>query len=703
MRLALPTVIALGGIAGAVYSIMALGIVAMFKATRVPNFAFGATATFIALFHYEAIGGHTYSLHINAWFFHLRWHEHFHPQFWQMVPVSLALAALIGLLVERLVMRPFAESPTIALIIVSVALYLVMTGLSGKLFGINDRFVTGNEAPFSRAHTVHVLGVYLTYERLGILLISLAIAASIFAFFRYTRTGLAIRALASSRDVTQLCGVSARRLSLLTWLVGTMLAGIIGILLSAEQVTLNTTNLTVVSVAGFIAAVIGGMTSLPIAFAAGLGLGIVQELVQAYYPSGGVHFLGHTFSQTGMPEAVSVLLALAVLVSRPRWIFGSSREDEDSGVTLRPLSQLPLLARAFDPVQGWRSWRSAVGMDWTSQDPARSRQIKMVVGLAVAAVMLGWPLVGLNHDVYGLDFTLGLVYFLLALSLVVLTGWVGQISLAQGAFIAVGGVGTLIGANSLHLPFPLPIAFAALFSVPFSLLIGIPALRLRGLYLAIATLAFGYGASRLIAGNLSLGRATAPVVNLLGWHARTTLEEYYALFAVTLVVAVLCWRVSRTRPGRAFFAVRDSESVASAYGINTTRTKITGFVLAGAVAAVSGSVLTYVIGQPGQGYTDIFFSITWLAYAVVAGIGSIGGAAIAAGVFGLLPLVFTSRASASSTGSGSLIVAGVLLVLVMIINPGGVASMMRFVRRRATVHGDSDPVAPVALHASVGQ
>jgi branched-chain amino acid transport system permease protein len=395
-----------------------------------------------------------------------------------------------------------------------------------------------------------------------------------------------------------------------------------------------------------------------------------------------------------MPEAVSVLLALAVLVARPRWIFGSSREDEDSGVRLRPLSQLPLLARAFDPVQGWRSWRSSLGMDWTSVDPRRSQVVRILVMAAVGMVLLGWPITGLNHDVYGLDFTIGLVYFLLALSLVVLTGWVGQISLAQGAFIAVGGVGTLIGANSLDLPFPLPIVFAALFSIPFSLLIGIPALRLRGLYLAIATLAFGYGASRLVAGNVSLGHATAPVLNLFGWHARTTLEDYYCLFVVSAMVALLCWRVSKTRPGRAFFAVRDSEAVASAYGINTTRTKIVGFVLAGAVAAVAGSVLTYVIGQPGGSYTDIFFSITWLAYAVVAGIGSISGAALAAGVFGLLPLVFTAKVSASSTGSNSQIVAGVLLVMVMIINPGGIASMTRFVRRQATVHGD-DPLAEV--------
>lgn len=702
MRLALPTVLILGLVAGSVYSVMGLGIVAMYKATRVPNFAFGTIATFIALLHYEAVGGHTYALHLNMLFLHLRWAHRFHPQFWQMVPFSLLAAAVLGLLIERLLMRPFAEAPTISLIIVSVALYLVLTGLAGKMFGLNDRFVTGAEAPFSRAHTVRILGVYLTYERLGIFLLSLMLSAGVFAFFRWTRTGLAIRALSAKREVAQLCGVSARRLSVLSWVAGTVLAGFIGILLSAEQVDLNTTNLTLTAVVGFIAAVIGGMTSLPIAFGAGLVLGVLQELVQAYYPSSGIHFLGHTWSQTGMPEAASILVALAVLVARPRWVFAGSREDEDSGVTLRPLSRLPLAARAFDPIQAWRLWRSALGLDWTSVNARRRSTVRAAALGAVAAVLLGWPVMGLNHDVYGLDFTIGLAYFLLALSTVVLTGWLGQISLAQGAFVAVGGVGTVIGSRTLGLPFPLPVIFAMLLSVPFSLLIGLPALRLRGLYLAIATLGFGYGASRLVAGNLSLGQSRAPTIVLFGWHAGTALQIYYCLCVVTVAVTALCWQVSVTRPGRAFYAVRDSETVAAAYGIDATRTKLTGFVLAGSVASVAGSVLSYVVGQPGAGYTDIFFSITWLAYVVVAGIGSIGGAALAAAVFGLLPLVFTARASASSTGSGAEITAGILLVLVMAINPGGLATMTRFVRRRATVHGDAaaDPTQEQAIDLS---
>lgn len=694
VHLPLPTVVLTGLIVGSVFSITAMGIVAIYKATRVPNFAFGATATFVALFHYRFVTGHTVAVNLDWWFVHLHLHHWVHLPFWGMMPVSLALAGAMGWVTERLIMRPFADAPTITLVIVSLGLMIGLQGLAGRLFGVADRFVTNSEAPFPRGRTLHLLGLYLTYERLGILLVSLALAAGIFWLFARTRTGLAIRGLASKRDVAQLCGVSASRLAVLSWVVGTALAGLIGILLSAEQVTLNTTNLTLTSVVGFAAAVIGAMSSLPIAFAAGLGIGVLQELVTAYFPPGGLHLLGHTFTQTGMPEAVSVLVVLAVLVARPAWIFRSTREEDDSGVVARGAAS-SALSRALDPVQAWRSWRSALGLDWTE------RSLRWPVGrVALAAgglFAVAWPLLGVNHDVYGYDATLALVYLLLALSVVVLTGWVGQISLAQGAFIAVGGVGTLIAADSLHLPFPLTTVFAALFSVPFSLLIGLPALRLRGLYLAIATLAFGYGAARLVVGNLDMSQSAKPVLSVFGWHAGTDLARYYVLLATTAVVVLLCWRVSRTRPGRAFFAVRDSERVATAYGVDVVRTKLTGFVFAGAIAAVGGSVLTYVLGQPGDSYVDVFFSITWLANAVVMGITSLGGAFLAAGVFGLVPLIGAGPTTASGSGSSAEILAGAATVLIMMINPGGLATMGRYVRRPPTVHGEAPAMAPLTL------
>lgn len=685
VNLPLPTVVVIGVIVGSAFSVMAMGIVALYKATRVPNFAFGATATFVALFHYEYVAGHQFGLNFNWWFIHIDIRHFTQLSFWEMLPISLLLAGVIGWLIERIVMRPFAEAPAITLVIVSLGLMIALQGFSGKFFGLSDRFVTNAEAPFPRNHTLHVLGVYLTAEQIGVFLIALALASGIFWFFARTRTGLAIRALSSKRDAAELCGVSAHRLAVGSWVAGTVLAGLIGVLLSAEQVTLNPTNLTLTSVVAFAAAVIGGMSSLPITFAAGIAIGVLQELVVDYYPSSGIHLLGHTFRETGMPSTLTVLLLIVLLMTRPSWIFRSTREEEDSGVIARAPGS-SVLARAFDPVQAWRSWRSALGMSWFGQSSV-ARKFRWVLPAFAALAAVGWPLLGVNHDVYGYDAMIGLVYLMLALSVVVLTGWVGQISLAQGAFIAVGGIGTLVAVNSLHLPFPLPVLFAALFSIPFSLLIGIPSLRLRGLYLAIATLVFGYGAERLVEGNLNLGHGGPPAMSFLGLQVASDLSRYYLLLGIAALVVALCWRVSRTRPGRALYAVRDSERVAAAYGVNVARTKLTGFVLAGAVAAVGGSILTYAYGQPGTTYIDVFFSTAWLANTVVMGITAISGAFLAAGVFGLLPLILAGPVSASSTGSGAEIVAGALTILIMMINPGGLASMTRFMRRQASVHG----------------
>ncbi len=714
--LPLPTIVALGVVYGAAYAIMAMGIVAIYKATRVPNLAIGATASFIALFQYEAVGGHRYALNFNYLFIHLHMVHFLHPSFWEMMPVRLIAAALLGLLIERLIMRPFADSSTITLLIVSLGVALVLEGLAGRLFGIADQYVTNAEAPFSRAHTVRVLGLSLTYEMIGILAISLAVAGGIVAWFRWSRTGLAIRALAMRRDVAQICGVSARKLSILAWVGGTMLAGLVGILLSAVEVTVNSTSLTSIAVIGFVAAVIGGMSSLPIAFAAGIGVGIIQQLVEGYFPTSGLHIFGHTFFVTGMPTVAAVLVALALLASRPKWIFGESREEEESGVTSRPLSRLPWLARAIEPVQAWRSWRAALGKGWSfkaSRDGSAviplqtsggqrgsllgrthrwNRSRHALIALAGLTIAVGWPVLGVNHTVYATDAMLGLVYLMLALSIVVLTGWVGQISLAQGGFIAVGGVGTIIGAENLHLPFPLPVIFAALFSVPFSLLLGAPSLRLKGLYFAIASLAFGYAVSDFVAGNVNLSASKSPGIDFFGLHATSALGVYYAMLAVAAVMVLLCWRVSVTRPGRAFFAIRDAETVAVAYGVDAVKTKLTGFVLAGAVAAVGGSILTYVIGEPDITYTTVIFSMSWLAYVVLSGAGSIAGAFIAAGLFGLLPVLLTSPSSASGSGGGAEIGAGLLVIVVLMVNPGGLANMARFVRGRMTVHGEQDSV-----------
>ena len=153
-------------------------------------------------------------------------------------------------------------------------------------------------------------------------------------------------------------------------------------------------------------------------------------------------------------------------------------------------------------------------------------------------------------------------------------------------------------------------------------------------------------------------------------------------------------RIHRTRVGRSFLAIRDSETVAEAYGIRPVRVKLTGFAVAGAIAALAGTLLTYQLGGVGTQYAGVFFSIAWLANAVVAGIGSIAGPFIGAFLFGLYPEISKGSVEATSISFWPQILSSALLILIMAVNPGGLASMSRFVRSRASAYEDAEDEQP---------
>jgi branched-chain amino acid transport system permease protein len=266
----------------------------------------------------------------------------------------------------------------------------------------------------------------------------------------------------------------------------------------------------------------------------------------------------------------------------------------------------------------------------------------------------------------------------------VLVGWLGQISLALGAFLAVGGAGAAIGANTLHLPFPLPILTGVLLSIPVSILIGLPALRLRGLHFAVVTLAFGLVAERAIAPHF-VGTNNQLVKP---GYLSTDRPLYYVFLALTVTTFAFAMRISSTKTGRAFRAVRDSETVAAAYGIQPTRTKLTGFVVSGAIAALAGTMVAYELGSVQTGYASVLFSITWLAYAVVGGITSLAGPLIAAVIFGLLPAISQGEVHAAKISHWPEVSAAGLLILIMAFCPQGLASMARFLRTRVSAHED---------------
>lgn len=665
-----------GLVAGAVYALLAMGLVLIYKATRVPNFAYGAMATFIAFFHYQLVSGKQYAFHLNVLFVHLNVHWFVRLPFWGAFPVSLAFAAILGLLIERFVIRPFAKAPTVTMILVTLALGLGLSALAQQWFGANDLIVSNEHAIFSRTPAFSIGGVNTSWERLGVIALILVLAGAIYSFFRFTATGLAIRASATDRDVASLLGVSARQLSIVSWVSGSMVAGIAGIALASLLVSSNPSILLLLSIKGFAAAIVGGLVSFPIAILAGFGIGIVEEIVRHY----GGQFDAKLF--TGAPEVVTLGAVIVVLALRPRWIFRGLRDDEDSGVTAGAGSPDFFLAKLIDPVEAYRLFRAAVPSNETANRVGRAARRAGIAALAIGAAV--FPLLPLP-EFWTLPVNLTLIYLLVMLSFVVVVGWLGQISLAQGAFVAVGGAGAAITANTLGLPFPFPILGGILLSVPISILVGLPALRLRGLHLAVATLAFGLAAERAIVPRFDASTYVRPP----GWLASDA-AKYYVFLTLSSVAFGLAWRMSQTRVGRSFFAIRDSETVAAAYGIRPVRVKLTGFVVSGAIAALAGTMITYQLGTVSKGYASVTFSILWLGNTVVAGLLVMSGPVLGALLFGLLPELTKGSVSASSISFVPQIVAALLLILIVAVNPEGLASMSRFVRSRASAHSDPD-------------
>jgi branched-subunit amino acid ABC-type transport system permease component len=669
-----------GLVTGAVYALLAMGLVLIYKATRVPNFAYGAMATMVAFFHYDLVSGRDVRVHINVLFVHLNLDSTIKLAFWAAVPVSLLFAAGLGLVIERFVIRPFARAPMVTNIIVSLGLALGLSAATQQLFGADDLIVANDHAIFPRTPAFALGSVNVSWERLGVIGLVVGLAAAVYFFFRYTATGLAIRAVATDRDVSSLLGVSARQLSVVSWIMGSAVAGVAGIALASVVVSSNPNLLLLLTIKGFAAAIVGGMVSFPIAVGAGFGIGLGEEWVRHYL----IPHNRELFQGAG--EVLTLGAVILVLALRPRWIFKGIREDEDSGVTARTGAPTSGLARAIDPVEAYRAFRAAVPT--AGALGATGRTIRRLIPLGLVLFALTFPLLPSIPDFWTLPVNLTLVAAVVALSFVVVVGWLGQISVAQGAFLAVGGAGAAICANNLGLPFPLPILGGVLLSIPVSVLVGLPALRLRGLHLAVATLAFGLAAERAIVPRFDYSTRVS-----LPSYVDSDTARYYLFLTLAVGAFALAWRIGRTRVGRSFHAIRDSEIVAAAYGIRPVRVKLTGFIVSGAIAALAGTMITYQLGTVQGQYASVFFSISNLVYAVVGGITAIAGPIIAALFFNLYPELTKAAVEATSISFIPQIVSSALLILIMAVNPEGLASMGRFLRSRASAYEGPEPEA----------
>jgi ABC-type branched-subunit amino acid transport system ATPase component/branched-subunit amino acid ABC-type transport system permease component len=609
-----------------VYILFGVGIVVIYRASRVLNLAHGAMALLPAYVFYS-LGTHGMPL-------------------WMATIVGVAGGAALGLLVERFVVRRLRRQGPVAQTVGTVAVFGLVVALATKVFG---------SAPLLPPHllprgTVSVGTGVLRVDSFAVFAIGLGVTAMCLALFRFTDIGLAMRSAADNRRAAALMGVNPDQTTALAWALGGALAGLAGILVGTRG-NIDAYALGLQVLPAFVAALIGGLESLAGVLAGAAIVGFVQAEIPALALLPGLSSLGTT---AGAAQLIFMVVAFVVLATRGQRLVGSHIRDAGIAAAAAPRR---LAAR-----------RSS-----------RSRNSTAVVAALVLVLL---PFLPFIPSSFVGDAILAFYYVMVALSVVLLTGWVGQISLAQAELVGIGAFVTAVATAKWHIPFPLSIAVAAAASAGVAALLGAVSLRVRGLYLAIATLVFAWMADTYLfqqswMGNEG-GSAQVSVSNLGDPRALPYFDFTNPKLMYLIVLAVAVWAIytlanlAQSKTGRAFFAVRGSEVAAASLGIDVARYKLLAFAMAGGLAGIAGCLFAVYSESVTPAQFGVLASLFFLGAAVVGGVQSIGGAVLAGLLFATLSEIFFRVQALAGLLD---IVSAALLIVVLLAYPGGLAAL----------------------------
>jgi ABC-type branched-subunit amino acid transport system ATPase component/branched-subunit amino acid ABC-type transport system permease component len=605
------------------FAMFSLGIVVIYRASRVLNLAHGAMAMAPAYVYYSLTQVGLPAL--------------------AALPLGVLSGAALGVAVEWAFVRRLRRQGPTAQTVGTVAVTGLLIALVGKLYGTG----TISAPTIFPADILRVGTAGIRVGDVGLLLVGLVVSGGLFAFFQFTEFGLAMRGAAQNRSAALLMGIDPNRAAAAAWGLGGGLAALAGILLAAVT-NLSPYTLSLQVLPAFVAALIGGLESLPGALSGSVVAGLAFGLVPAL---SNTPLLKRVLQLTGAPQLVLTVLAVVVMVTRGRRFAGS--DTTEAGLV------------AGD--EEGRGARTTTG------------RVAIVLGIVV---LVAWPWVA-PFSALGSSL-LAVEYAIVAISLVVLTGWVGQISLAHASFVGLGALMTAMAARNLGIGFPFNVVAGVVAASVVATALGAVALRVRGLYLAVATLIFAWMADAFLFQSpwvgIKGGNSTIPNQHIgqVGAFPSLDLTNRRAVYLVLVVVLVLVMaamaNLRDTRTGRAFFAVRGSEVAAAALGIDVVRYKLLAFAVSGGLAGLGGSLL--MIEQRTVVPSQFLFTVSlqYLAIAVVGGLGRLSGAVAAGVLFASLNELFF-RVDALSGWLD--VVSALLLAAVLLAYPGGLAAAGR--------------------------
>lgn len=558
---------------GAGYAIAATGLVVTYTTSGVFNFAQGAVGMIAAFGYWELVAAH----HV--------------PVLAALVIVLILGASIAGAFVERVLMRRLHGASAERPVMVTLGLMVILTGMATIVWSPT----TQRTVEPMISGQFRLVGINIQYQYVLIIGVAAAVAVGLRALFYSTRTGYALRAVVDDPELLAMSGVSPNRMSQYGWILGFMMAALSGVLLAPTQTTgISIEAMTLLVVSGYAAAIVGRLKNIPLTFAAAIAIGLAENYVLNYVEP-------HLSSalQTDVTSALPMVFLFAALVTLP-------------SVRLRAVGRLTSL----------RAPRVAGG---------RESLIAGVVFLALA-VFVAFAFAGTNIkgntllNLGGMVMTLGIV----GLSLVLLTGYSGQVSLCQFSFMGIGAfiMGKVAGGGSL-----LGLLAATAICAGIGALIALPTIRLSDLYLALATFAFadavatGFFADGRIygSGGLSIGRIVLPGLSLGSDKAEFLMVTAFFVLSAWLVLAI-----RRSLFGRRLVAVNDSPAAYATVGLNIGFTKVAVFAIAAAMAGLAGALYGTVQQIVGTTDFDIFPGIIFVLFVTIWSIRTVSGAFLAA-------------------------------------------------------------------------
>ena len=635
-----------GSCLGALYGLIGASVILVYRTNRIVNFAvagLGAAPAVLAIL----------LIVLKGW----SWYVAF--------PLALIGGAALGALVDIVVIRRFANAPRLILTVATIGLAQFLAYISFLIpiwLGTEGKPISVIPTPF-RNYTLTLGSERFSGDYPFALAVVAVVIAGLTLFFRYTRMGIALRASAENADRAALLGIPVKRVGTVAWTLAALLASITIFLRSTlVGVPIDGSLGPTVLLYALTAAVIARMESIPTALLAGMAIGVLAQA--SVFSTGSDTLAG----------AIMLAIILGSLFTQRQ----SLSRGQDTGVSsfraVKEFKAIPFELRRLPEVAGARA----------------------LLGLLVAAAAVAGPyVVGLAR--VG-QLTLIVIYAIIAISLVVLTGWAGQISLGQFGIVGIAAATAGGLAANHNIDFFLTLFAGIAAGTIVSVLIGLPAVRVQGLFLAVTTLAFAQAvAGYFLNVSYPIGRWLLPesgnrIVRPVLWGRIDLAGErafYYFCLVFLVIVLLAASAYRRNRAGRVLIAVRDNPRAAPSYSINLARSRLAAFAVSGALASVGGVLLGYQLGAIDRVTYGVASSLEIFIIAVVGGLTSLPGAVMGAAV--IQSIKYFGEAQIENL---SLLVTGPGILLVLLFLPGGFAEVayrtrdagLRWIAARREIH-----------------